>query len=77
MTWVLKTRAVTGKLVPMNGQHQEFKAWHDAWAAARAFTRWYLVPVYVEFFASGAPAENTEHLVEQYAADARREGRVA
>ena len=75
MTWVLKTRAVTGKLVPLGGTHLEYKEWHDAWRAARHYTEWFLVPVYVEVFATGAPAENTEHLVERYTADARRDGR--
>lgn len=75
MTWVLKTRAVTGALVPLGGTHLEYAEWHDAWNAARRHSQWHLVPVYVESFATGAPAENTEHLIEGYTADARRDGR--
>jgi hypothetical protein len=64
MTWILKTRAVTGTLVPLNGEHIEYPDFHDAWATARNWTRWHGEAVYVVNFVSDVVVESTEHLVE-------------
>ena len=61
--WILKTRAVTGKLVPLYGEHRLYEDFHEALDAAQRHTRWYGEGVSVVAFASDDVVETTDHLL--------------
>lgn len=52
MTFVLKTRAVTGDLVPARGEHREYTDLRAAFEAARAISKADDVSVYLVDFAT-------------------------
>lgn len=52
MTYVLKTLAITNKLVPLRGEHREYSSLRDAFADAKAFADADGVVVYVLDFAA-------------------------